>query len=145
MRYIKMTEAKVLFGQRLWDIDLNSLLEDSRKLDDYQCSRLKPSNEFHFEGLSNFKGFESKMSIQEYRNGIQNSYILNLCMNYTVYVSSTMWRNKNQPSNSSTSCSDNALHLHILVAGRLYWGLRETSSFSIWGCVLKGYFERGIF
>jgi hypothetical protein len=55
-----------------------------------------------------------------------------------------MWSIKNQPSNSM-SCSDNALHLLILVAGILYWGLQGTSSFSIWDCVLKGCFERSIF
>ena len=37
------------------------------------------------------------------------------------------------------------LCLLILVAGRLYWGLQVTSSFSIWGCILKGCFERDIF
>ena len=55
-----------------------------------------------------------------------------------VHVSNTMWRIKNEPSNS-TSCSHNALHLLVLVAGILYWGLQLTSSFSIWGCVLKSY------
>ena len=43
------------------------------------------------------------------------------------------------------SCSYNALCLLVLVTGILYWGLQVTSSFSIWGCVLKGCFERGIF
>ena len=55
---------------------------------------------------------------------------------------------KGEPSqrqSNSTSCSDNALRLLVLVAGRLYEGLQVTSSFSIWGCVLKGCFERGIF
>ena len=61
-----------------------------------------------------------------------------------VHVLSTMWRMTNQPSNS-TSCSDNALRLLVLVTGRLHWGLQVTSSFFIWGCVLKGCFERGIF
>ena len=62
-------------------------------------------------------------------------------MNYMIHVLSTMWRIKNQPSNS-TSCSDNALvRLLVLVASRLYWGLQVMSSFSIWGCVLKGFFE----
>jgi hypothetical protein len=65
-------------------------------------------------------------------------------MNYMVHVSSSMWKIKNQPSNS-TSCSDNALHLLVLVAGRVYWGLQVTSLFSIWCYVLKGYFERSIF
>ena len=51
---------------------------------------------------------------------------------------------KNQPSNS-TSCSDNALCLLVLVTCILYWGFQVTSLFSIWGCVLKGCFERGIF
>ena len=55
-----------------------------------------------------------------------------------------MWRSENRPSNS-TSCSDNALRLLVLEVGRLYRGLQVTSSFSIWGCVLKGCFERGIF
>ena len=55
-----------------------------------------------------------------------------------VHVSSTMWRTKNRPSDS-TSCSDNALRLLVLVTSKLYWGLHQvTSSISIWGCVLKG-------
>jgi hypothetical protein len=45
-------------------------------------------------------------------------FILNLCMNDMVWVSSTMWRIKNQPSNS-ISCSDNALRLLVRVAGIL--------------------------
>jgi hypothetical protein len=61
-----------------------------------------------------------------------------------VHVSSTMWRIENQPSNSN-SCSANALRSLVLVAGILYWGLRVTSSFSNWACILKGCFERGIF
>ena len=65
-------------------------------------------------------------------------------MKHMVHVCSTMWRIENQPSNS-TSCSDNALCLLVLVAGRLYRGLQVTSSFSILGCVLKGCFEGGIF
>ena len=65
-------------------------------------------------------------------------------MNYMVHVSNIMWRIKNQPSNF-ISCSDNALRLLVLVMVTLYWGLQVTSSFSIWGFVLKGYFERGIF
>ena len=43
-------------------------------------------------------------------------------LNYKVHVSSKMRRIKNQPSNS-TSCSDNALRLLVLVAGILHWGL----------------------
>ena len=65
-------------------------------------------------------------------------------MDYMVHVSNTMWRDKNQPSNP-TSCSDNALRLLVLMAGILYWGLQVKSSFWIWGCILKGLFERGIF
>ena len=61
-----------------------------------------------------------------------------------VHVSNPMWRVKNQPSNS-TSCSDNALHLWVLVAGRLYWGLQVTSYIFNLVCDLKGCFERGIF
>ena len=54
-------------------------------------------------------------------------------------VSSTMmWRIKNRPANSISCSDDDALRLLVLVAGRLYWGLRVTSLFSIWGCVLKG-------
>ena len=71
-------------------------------------------------------------------------FMLNLCMNYMIHVSSTMWRIKNQPSNS-TSCSDNTLRLLVFVMGKLYWGLQVISSFSICGCVLKGCLERGIF
>jgi hypothetical protein len=61
-----------------------------------------------------------------------------------VHGCNTMWKIKNQPSNS-TSCSDNVLRLLVLVVGKLYWGLQVTSSFSIWGCILKGCFERGTF
>jgi hypothetical protein len=65
-------------------------------------------------------------------------------MNWKVHVSMTMWRFKNQPSNFN-SCIDNALRFLILVTSKLYRELQMTSSFSIWGCVLRGYFERGIF
>ena len=61
-----------------------------------------------------------------------------------VHVSSTMRRVNNQPSNS-TSCSDNALRLLVFLVGILYRGLQVTSSYSIWGCTLKGCFKRGIF
>ena len=61
-----------------------------------------------------------------------------------VHVSNTMWRIRNRPSNS-TSCSDNALHLLVLMVDILYWRLQVTSSSAIWGCVLKGCFERGKF
>jgi hypothetical protein len=61
-----------------------------------------------------------------------------------VHVSSLMWRIKNRPSNS-TSCSDNAPRLLVLVVGKLYWGLQLTYSFSIWGCISKGYFEKVYF
>jgi hypothetical protein len=86
--------------------------------------------------------FKLKTSIQEYRIGIQNSY--QTCAWIIWYMfPGIMWEIKNQPSNS-TSCSDNALRLLVLVAGRLYWGLQVTSPFSIWGCVVKGCFERGM-
>ena len=49
---------------------------------------------------------------------------------YMIHVSNTMWRVKNQPSHS-TSCSDNALRLLVLVMGRSHWGLHVRSSFSI--------------
>ena len=39
---------------------------------------------------------------------------------------------------------DNALRLLILVAGILCWGLQVTSSYSIWSCVLKGFWKRYI-
>ena len=79
--------------------------------------------------------FKSKMSIQEYRNEIKK-VIANLCIVYMVHVFSTMWCIKNEPSNS-TSCIDNVLRLLVLVAGRLYWELKVTSSFSIWGCIWR--------
>ena len=99
-----------------------------------QWSRLKPSYEFHFEGL---------VQIQDVNPRIHNwntKLILNLCMKYMVHVFSTMWRSKDEPSNS-TSYSDNALHMLVLVAGRLYWGLQVTSSF----CNLGLCFEEGLF
>ena len=87
--------------------------------------------------------FKSKTSIQEYRNEMQNSYYTCAWI-ILVHASSATWRIKNPPSNC-TSCSDNALRLLVLVAGNLYWGLQVRSSYSIWGCVLKGCFERSIF
>ena len=65
-------------------------------------------------------------------------------MNYVLHVYNIMWRIKNQPSNS-TSCGDNALRLLVLVTCILYWRLQVTSSFPIWGCILKGCLERGIY
>ena len=113
-----------------------------------QCSILKPSYEFHFEGLSNFNAaVEGLVQIQYVDPRIHiwiTNLVLNLCMKYMVHVSTTMWITKNQPSNS-TSCSDNAIRLLILVARIWYWGLQVTSSFLVWGCVLKGCSERGIF
>jgi len=89
-----------------------------------QCSRLKPSYEFHFEGLSNINltvswrvRFKSKTFIWEYSNEIKE-LIWNSCMNYTVHISSTMWRIKNQ-SSYSTSCSDNSLRLVVVVCGQI--------------------------
>ena len=104
--------------------------------------------EFHFEGLSNFSAsVEGLVQIQEVDSRLykrNTKLILNLCMDYyMVHVSSTMWISKNQPSNS-TSSSHNALHLLVFVGGKLYRGLQVTSSFSIWGCILKGCFESGI-
>jgi hypothetical protein len=71
-----------------------------------------------------------------------------ILMNYKTCINAcmktnTMWRIKSQPSNP-TSCSDNALRLLVLETCILYWGFQVMSSFSIWGCILKGYFERGI-
>ena len=51
---------------------------------------------------------------------------------------------ENQPSDFA-SCSDNGVHLLVLVAGMLYRGLQLTSLFLIRGCVFKGHFERGVF
>ena len=100
-----------------------------------QCSRLKPSFEFHFEGLSNFNSsVERLVQIQDVNPRIQKwntKLVLNLCINYMVHVSSTTWRIKNQPSNP-TSRSDDALRLLVIVAGKFFWGLQVTSSFSIW-------------
>ena len=50
-------------------------------------------------------------------------------MIYTIHVYGTMWRIKNQPSNS-ISCSDNALRLLILVTGKL-WELQGCLHFQI--------------
>ena len=114
-----------------------------------QCSKLKPSYEFHFEGLWNFcPSVEGLVQIQDVNPRIYKWYtklILNLFMNYVVHVFSTMWRIKNQACNP-TSCSDNALQFLVLVADRLYWGLQvTTSSFSIWSCVPKGYWREVYF
>ena len=71
--------------------------------------------------------------------------MLNLCMNYMVNVSNTTWRIKTQPS-ISTSCSDNALSLLVLVACISYWGLQWRLHFqfgvAFWRVVLREvYFE----
>ena len=96
-----------------------------------------------FQPFDRKVGSNPKTSIQERRNEIQNSYFICACIiRYMFPVQCEEL--KNQPSNF-TSCSDNTLRLMVPLAGRLYWGLQVTSSFSIWGCVLKGYFERGIF
>ena len=114
----------------------------------HQCSRLKHSYEFHFEGLSNFSSsIERLLQIQRQSKNIEMKYKIHIELVHginMVHVSSIMWRIKNQPSNF-ISCSDNAVRLLVLVASILYWGLQVTSSFSIWGCVFKGCFERGIF
>ena len=47
-----------------------------------------------------------------------------ICFQYNV-------KNWDQPSNS-TSCSDNALCLLVLVVDTVYWGLQVTSSNAIW-------------
>ena len=61
-------------------------------------------------------------------------------------VRSEEWRMKNRPSNS-TACSDSAQALVRSCGGQIR--LRTSSdvfvSFSIWGCVLTGCVERGMF
>jgi hypothetical protein len=105
---------------------------------------------FQFEALSYFNSsIKGLIQIQDVNLRIyiemkDKTHIKLVHEFYMIHVSSTMWRIKNQPSNS-TSWSDNTLRLLVLVAGILYWGLQVTSSFSIWGCILKGCFERGIF
>jgi hypothetical protein len=80
-----------------------------------------------------FKNIE--MNYKTHNKLVHESY--GTCFQYDVQI-------KNQPSNS-TSCSDNALRLLVLVVGILYRGLQGTSPYSIWGCALKGCFKRGIF
>ena len=65
--------------------------------------------------------------------------IQNSCMSYVVYVTSLMWRFKNQ-SSTSTSCIDNALHLLVLVPCRVY--LRTSSDVFIFclGLHFEGLF-----
>ena len=131
-----------------------------------QCSSLKPSYEFHFEGLLNFSfsveglvqiiwralKFQS-FSWQVGSNPRHQS--MNIEMKYKTELKicawimrymfpGTMWRIKNQPS-YSTSCIDNAQRLLVLVPGSVNRGLQVTSSFLIWGCVVEGCFERGIY
>jgi len=62
-------------------------------------------------------GWRASSNSRHQFNNIEIKYkkpILNLCMIYMVHASNTMWRIKNQPSNS-TSSSDNALRLLVLV------------------------------
>jgi hypothetical protein len=106
-----------------------------------QCSRLKSSYEFQFEGLSNFS------PLVEGLVKIQNVNSKNMKMNNKIHIKfvhelhGTCFQDneKNQESTIyPTCCSDNVLCLLILVTCRLYRGLQLTSSFSIWSCVLKG-------
>ena len=128
----------------------NRLARNSEMIWMIQCSRLKFWYEFRFEGILNFRSSaegrahsNSRCQSKNIETKMQTSYKTCARMNYMVHVFSTMWRVKNQPSNS-TSCSDNAPRLLVLVTSRLYWRLQVTSSsFSIWGCVLKGCFEGG--
>ena len=107
-----------------------------------QCSRWKLSYEFHFEGLSNFSSsVEGRAQIQDVNLKIKKwntKLILNLCMNHMVHVSNTMWRIKNQLSNS-TSCSDNALQvLWEYYIEDFMWCLHFQFGVAFWRVVLKG-------
>ena len=69
-------------------------------------------------------------------------------MNWMVHVSSTMWKIKNQPSNSTSSCSDNALHLlgscdgQIKLIEDFKWCLHFQSGVAFWKAILRDvYFE----
>ena len=115
----------------------------SIRLLQFQCSY-----EFHFEGFSNFSAsVEGSVQIRDVNPRISKwnmKHILNLCRNDMVHVSNTMWRIHNQPS-SSTSCSDDALRLLVLVAGRSYWGLQVLSSFCDLGLRIEdSFWERYI-
>ena len=67
-------------------------------------------------------------------------------MNYILHVSRTIWKIKNKSSNS-TSYSDIALHMLVLMVGRLYSEFHVTSSFSIgvvfWRDVLREVYFKG--
>ena len=132
-----------------WTSVINFKLGVTYSKHQHQCPRLKPSYEFHFEGLSNTKPQSWRVDqIQDVNLRIikrNTKLILNMCMHYIVHVSNIMWRITNLNSSNSTSCSDKAICLLVLVVAKLYWRLQVTASFSIWGCVLKGYFERSIF
>ena len=80
--------------------------------------------------------FKSKTSIEEYRNA-NTKPILNLCIYYIVHVSSTLWKIKNQPSNS-TSCSESTLRLAGSCGGQIM--LRTSSDVLIFNLGLR--FER---
>ena len=84
-----------------------------------QCSRLKPSYEFHFEGLSNFSpSVEVLVQIQKY---IEMKCKTHIKLAHELYDTFFLYnvKIKNQASNS-TSCSDSAPCLLVLGMGRLY-------------------------
>ena len=60
-----------------------------------QCSKLKPSYEFHVEGLSNFnssiEGLAQIQDVSPRKHNWSTKLILNLCMIYVVHASNTMW------------------------------------------------------
>ena len=94
-------------------------------------------NSHSFEGLNQIQDVDPK--IEKWNTKL----IWNLCMNYMVHVSSTMWRIQNQPSNTLLSRSDNALRLLVLLTDRLHRGLKVTSSLSILGlCFERLFLER---
>ena len=88
---------------------------------------------------------KSKTSIQKYRKA-NTRLILNLCMNHMVYVLSTMWTIKNQPSNS-TSRSDNSLCLWFLwredYIEDFKWCLRFQIRVAFWRVCLREVYIEG--
>ena len=114
-------------------------------IDREQCSRLKPSYKFHFEGFSNSSPLgEGLVQIQDVNSRIlnetQNSYQTHACIIWYMFLV-LCEKIKNQPSNS-TSCSDNALRFVGSCGGHIILRILNGVFVFNLGLCFKGLFLR---
>ena len=91
---IKNPQQRCIILNRKHVHNMTKISHQFKYHDCYQCSRLEPSYEFYFEGLSNFSSLAERwIQIQDVNLEIQKQntkVILNLSMNYMVHVFSTV-------------------------------------------------------